>query len=67
MQQRQRPPEVAVSDGLRVLIVEAVAAAAELAVRQLAQGGVTCTYLQVSTEKDFRAALLRFSPDLILS
>jgi hypothetical protein len=53
MQQRQRPPEVAVSDGLRVLIVEAVAAAAELAVRQLAQGGVTCTYLQVSTEKDF--------------
>src|SRR6185312_16297295 len=67
MQQRQRPPEVAVSDGLRVLIVEAVAAAAELAMRQLAQGGITCTYLQVASERDFRAALLRFSPGLILS
>ncbi len=55
------------SDGLRVLIVEEVAAAAELAVRQLVQGGVPCTYLQVSAEKDFRAALLRFSPQLILS
>ncbi len=55
------------SDGLRVLIVEEVAAAAELAMRQLVQGGIACTYLQVAAEKDFRAALLRFSPHLILS
>jgi len=67
MQQLQRPTEVPVSDGLRVLIVEEVTAAAELAMRQLVQGGITCTYLQVATEKDFRAALLRFSPQLILS
>ena len=55
------------SDGLRVLIVEEIAAAAELAVRQLVQGGIACTYLQVAAEKDFRAALLPFSPHLILS
>jgi CheY-like chemotaxis protein len=67
MQQGQRPTEVPVSDGLRVLIVEEIAVAAELAVRQLVQGGITCTYLQVAAEKDFRAALLRFAPQLILS
>src|SRR3569833_773294 len=72
MQQRRRPigwmpPEVPVSDGLRVLIVEEVAAAAELAMRLLVQGGITCTYLQVAVEKEFRAALLRFSPQVILS
>jgi diguanylate cyclase (GGDEF)-like protein len=56
-----------VSDGLRVLIVEGVAAAAERAGRQLVQGGIPCTYLQVAAEKEFRAALRRFAPQLILS
>jgi diguanylate cyclase (GGDEF)-like protein len=56
-----------VSDGLRVLIVEEAATAAERARRQLIQGGIPCTYLQVASEKDFRAALRRFEPQLILS
>jgi diguanylate cyclase (GGDEF)-like protein len=56
-----------VSDGLRVLIVEEVAAAAERARRHLVQGGISCTYRQVTSEKDFRAALRRFAPQLILS
>jgi len=56
-----------VSDGLRVLIVEDVAAGAELAKQRLAQGGIACTYLQVACEKDFRAALQGFAPQLILS
>jgi diguanylate cyclase (GGDEF)-like protein len=56
-----------VADGLRVLIVEEVAAAAERARRQLVQGGIPCTYLQVASEKDFCAALRRFAPQLILS
>jgi diguanylate cyclase (GGDEF)-like protein len=54
-------------DGLRVLIVEEAAAAAERARRQLVQGGIPCTYLQVASEKDFRLALRRFEPQLILS
>jgi diguanylate cyclase (GGDEF)-like protein len=56
-----------VSDGLRVLIVEEAAVAAERARRQLVQGGIACTYLQVASERDFRAALRRFQPQLILS
>jgi len=56
-----------VLDGLRVLIVEEAAAAAERVRRQLVQGGIACTYLQVASEKDFRSALRRFQPQLILS
>src|SRR3569833_635033 len=72
MQQRRRPirsmpPEDKVTAGPRVLIVEEGAAAAELAMRLLVQGGITCTYLQVAVEKEFRSALLRFSPQVILS
>ena len=55
------------SDGLRVLIVEEAAAVAERARRQLVQGGIPCTYLQVASEKDFRLVLRRFDPQLILS
>ena len=55
------------SDGLRVLIVEDAVPAADLAVRQLAQGGIHCTHRQVAVEKDFRAALRRFRPHLILA
>jgi diguanylate cyclase (GGDEF)-like protein len=56
-----------VSDGLRVLIVEETAAAAERARRELVQGGFPCMYLHVASETEFRAALRRFSPHLILS
>jgi DNA-binding NtrC family response regulator len=56
-----------VSDGLRVLIVEDVAAAAEFVARRLIEGGIPCTPIQVATEKDFRAALRRLPPHLILS
>ena len=55
------------ADGLRILIVEELAAAAEFAARRLVQGGIACTHLQVASEKDFRAALRRFPPHLILS
>ena len=65
--QLQRPIEVPVSDGLRVLVIDDVAAAAELASRQLAEGGIPCTYLQVSSERELRAALRRFVPHLILA
>jgi diguanylate cyclase (GGDEF)-like protein len=56
-----------VSDGLRVLIVEDVAAAAEFAARRLVLGGIPCTHLQVATERDFREALRRLPPQLILA
>jgi diguanylate cyclase (GGDEF)-like protein len=56
-----------VADGLRILIVEELAAAAEFAARRLVQGGIACTHLQVASEKDFRSALRRFPPHLILS
>jgi diguanylate cyclase (GGDEF)-like protein len=56
-----------VADGLRILIVEELAAAAEFAARRLVQGGLACTHLQVASEKDFRAALRHFLPHLILS
>lgn len=52
---------------LRVLIVEDVAAEADLAVRHLAAGGIACTPCIVSDEKQLRTALTRFRPQLILS
>lgn len=56
------------ADGLRVLIVEDTVAAAELAMlRQLVKGGIPCIHRQVVTEKDFRAALRRFRPHLIVA
>ena len=55
------------SDGLRVLIVEEAVAGARLAQQRLAQGGIPCTYLQVTSEQGYRAALCGFSPQLILS
>jgi diguanylate cyclase (GGDEF)-like protein len=56
-----------VSDGVRVLIIEDVAAEAECALRLLVQGGIRCVHLRVDTEKTFRAALRRFRPHIILS
>src|SRR5580704_14638093 len=62
-----RPIGVPVSDGLRVLIVEDVAAAAEFAARRLVLGGIPCMHIQVATEKDLRTALRSLPPHLILS
>jgi diguanylate cyclase (GGDEF)-like protein len=52
---------------LRLLLVEDVAAEAELAVRHLASGGIACIARTVTDERQFRAALQRFRPHLILS
>jgi len=43
------------------------AAAAEFAARRLVLGGIPCIHLQVATERDFRAALRRLPPQLILA
>jgi len=53
--------------GLRLLIVEDVAAEAELAVRHLTSGGISCIPRTVADERQFRAALKLFRPHLILS
>ncbi|MGH8325918.1 MAG: GAF domain-containing protein, partial [Steroidobacteraceae bacterium] len=47
--------------------MEDVAAEAELAVRHLASGGIPCMPRTVADERQFRAALERFRPHLILS
>jgi len=53
--------------GLRLLILEDVAAEAELAVHQLKRAGLNCTWTRVETEDAFREALHEMRPDLILS
>ncbi len=53
--------------GLRLLILEDVAAEAELAVHQLKRAGLQCTWIRVETERGFREALLELRPDLVLS
>jgi diguanylate cyclase (GGDEF)-like protein len=51
----------------RLLILEDVAAEAELAVHQLKRAGLNCTWTRVETEGTFRTALREVRPDLILS
>lgn len=58
---------IAAAKRLRVLIVEDVAAEAELAVRHLTAGGIACTPHIVADERQFRTALTRFRPHVILS
>jgi diguanylate cyclase (GGDEF)-like protein len=53
--------------GLRLLMVEDVAAEAELAVRHLASDGIACVPRTVTDEPQFRSALKAFRPHLILS
>ena len=53
--------------GLRLLILEDVAAEAELAAHQLKRAGLNCTWTRVETEEAFREALHELRPDLILS
>lgn len=52
---------------LRVLIVEDIAAEAELAVRQLERSGIACVHHRVDGEAAFRKALVDFRPHIILS
>ena len=51
----------------RLLILEDVAAEAELAVHQLKRAGLNCTWTRVETEGAFRTALHEVRPNLILS
>jgi diguanylate cyclase (GGDEF)-like protein/PAS domain S-box-containing protein len=53
--------------GLRVLIVEDVSVDADLAIHQLARGGIRCIHYRADSEPSFRAALTRFRPHVILS
>lgn len=58
---------VTARNSLRVLLVEDIAAEAELAVRCLTAGGLACIPCTAVDEQQFRAALRRFRPDIILS
>ncbi len=58
---------MAARKGLRLLIVEDVTAEAELAVRHLATGGISCVPRTVADEGQFRTALKQFRPHVILS
>jgi diguanylate cyclase (GGDEF)-like protein/PAS domain S-box-containing protein len=53
--------------GLRVLIVEDVSVDSDLAIHQLARGGIRCVHTRADSEPSFRAALARFRPHIILS
>ena len=52
---------------LRLLILEDVAAEAELAVKALETAGLDCTWQRVDSETEFRAGLRELRPDVILS
>src|SRR5882762_9988749 len=52
---------------LRVLLVEDVAADAELEVREIKRAGLRVSHRIVDSEKDFIRALREFAPDVILS
>src|SRR3569623_3177170 len=53
--------------GLHLLILEDMAAEAELAVYQLRRAGLECTWTRVEGEAAFREALHEQRPDLVLS
>ncbi len=53
--------------GLRVLIVEDVSVDSDLAVHQLARGGIRCVHIRADSAPSFRTALNRFRPHIILS
>ncbi|HEV2441869.1 MAG TPA: EAL domain-containing protein [Steroidobacteraceae bacterium] len=52
---------------LRLLILEDVAAEAELAVRALETAGLNCDWRRVENETGFRVELRRLRPDIVLS
>jgi diguanylate cyclase (GGDEF)-like protein len=52
---------------LRLLILEDVAAEAELTVRALKRAGLDCAWRRVESETEFRAGLRDLRPDVVLS
>jgi len=52
---------------LRLLILEDVAAEAELTVRALETGGLRCDWRRVESETEFRTGLRDLRPDIVLS
>jgi DNA-binding NarL/FixJ family response regulator len=52
---------------IRILMVEDVAADAELAVRELQRANVSCTYLRVDNREGFIRALRDFAPDVVVT
>ena len=52
---------------MRVLIVEDVSDDSDLAIRQLARGGIRCSHVRADSEPTFRRALSDFRPHIILS
>jgi diguanylate cyclase (GGDEF)-like protein len=52
---------------IRILVVEDVPDEAELTIRHVRKGGVTCLWQRVETELGLRNALRDFQPDVILS
>ena len=52
---------------MRVLVIEDVSDDSDLAIHQLARGGIRCVHVRADTESSFRDALLRFRPHIILS
>ena len=52
---------------MRVLIVEDVSVDSDLAIHQLARGGIRCVHIRADSEPSFRTALTRFRPHIILS
>ncbi len=52
---------------MRVLIVEDVSVDSDLAIHQLARGGIRCVHIRADSEPSFRTALDRFRPHIILS
>ncbi len=55
------------AQGLRLLILEDIAAEAELTVRALETAGLDCAWRRVESEAEFRAALRELRPDIVLS
>lgn len=53
--------------GVKILILEDVPTDAELMQRALRHDGMTFTAKRVDTEQDFTAALVEFSPDIVLA
>ncbi len=52
---------------VRLILVEDMPTEAEIAVRQLEAGGMTCTWKRVDTEQVLRRLIIEDKPDLILS
>jgi diguanylate cyclase (GGDEF)-like protein/PAS domain S-box-containing protein len=55
------------NEPLRILLVEDMAADAELSLRELKRAGISCTACRVDTEREFRQKLDEFRPEVILS